>query len=73
MNKIEICDNFSKLLDSFRINHRRCNPYHIQIQVQHNFYPSKKTYYNSESGKKFTYPDFKNVNEVTDFLSKNVK
>ena len=70
--KILKCDEFVEKLKSFRINFERHSIYHIQIQSQHNFYPSKGTYYNSESGAKFKYPNFKDSNDFLAFLSENV-
>tara|TARA_R100000951_G_scaffold103090_2_gene95527 strand:- start:6179 stop:6448 length:270 start_codon:yes stop_codon:yes gene_type:complete len=72
--KVNSCDNFSQFLTENRIRHNVFNNgYHIQTQVQHNFYPSKGTYYNSESGKKFGYPKFKDVNAFLQFLGKYTK
>lgn len=63
---------FSETLNRFKINHVVHGKYHVQIQTVHNFYPTKGTYYNSETGKKFKYPEFKDVNEVLMFLGGNV-
>ncbi len=71
--KIAITDKFCEKLDGFRVNYRRHNPYHVQVQIEHNFYPCKRTYYNSETGKKFKYDDFETVGELMEFLSNNVK
>jgi len=72
--KIKRCEDFIEFLKNNRINHRvNNNGYHIQLQVQHNFYPSKGTYYNSASGKKFHYKKFESSSELLKFLSKNVK
>ncbi len=38
-HKIKMCDRFAEKLESFRINSERHSLYHIQVQVQHNFYP----------------------------------
>lgn len=70
--KVKRCDDFCEMLKGFRINFERHSVYHVQIMIQHNFYPSKETYYNSESGVKMRYPQFKNANEVHEFLSENV-
>lgn len=68
------CKNFSEFLTSIRINHKvNNNGYHIQVQVQHNFYPSKGSYYNSESTKKFRYPKFKSGDDFLEFIGKNSK
>ncbi len=64
--------DFCELLKGFRINYILCNPYHVQVQVVHNFYPTKQKYYNSLTNERFIYPDFKNVNEFLKFLGDNV-
>ena len=69
---IKSCDDFEQQLKEYRINYKRYSTYHFQIQRQHNFYPTKKSYYNSESDEKFTHPTFKNNNELLAFLSENV-
>lgn len=73
MDKINVCDGFAKKLSQFRINFKRCSHYHIQIQVQHNFYPSTGVYYNSESGERFKYKNFESAKDVLTFLSEHVK
>lgn len=70
--KRQKCDDFCEMLDRFNISYVRHTPYHIQIQIQHNFYPSNHSYYNSGSGKKCRIPEFKDGNDVLMFLSTNV-
>lgn len=66
------CKIFSDWLTENKINHNVFNKgYHIQIQVQHNFYPSTSVYYNGESGKKITFTSFKTINDLYKFLSDN--
>jgi len=69
----EKCSKFSSKLKEWRISHLVFNRgYHIQIQREHNFYPSTNIYYNPNTGKKFRFSMFKNVTELNTFLSKNV-
>lgn len=64
MNKIELCDFFQEQLEFFDVEHKRLNSgFHFQIQKEHNFYPTKRSYYNSQTGKKCHYPEFKNQKE----------
>lgn len=70
--KLERCVAFSDFLTENRINHRVLNGgYHIQVQQYHNFYPSKGSYYNPDTGKKFFYKKFKTIQEFYEFLQKN--
>ena len=72
--KLVTCKDFSDFLKKNHINHEVYNNgYHIQVQIQHNFYPSTGIYYNSASGKKFKYPLFEDGSTFLNFLSKNVK
>lgn len=65
-------DAFLKKLKEFRISHRSFNfDNHIQVQVEHNFYPTTGRYYNSNNGKKCFFPDFKDVSEFLDFIKQN--
>ena len=73
MSKLEKCNLFCDKLKAWRVNFDRHSDYHIQVQIQHNFYPSKGTYYNSVTGKKSFYPLFENVNEFQEFLRDNVQ
>lgn len=61
MNKIELCERFGQQLEEFNVEFEVFNNgYHFQIQKDHNFYPTKRSYYNSENGQKCFYPEFKN-------------
>lgn len=72
--KNEKCKAFHQTLKNWRISHLVENQgYHFQVQIQHNFYPSKGIYWNSVSRKKFRYPKWKDVNEFLQFLGKNVR
>lgn len=72
MKKYDLGVSFSKDLDKMKVSHRVLNNgYHIQVMVIHNFYPSKKTYYNSDTGRKCKYNEFKNQNELFDFLKED--
>jgi len=69
MNKIELCERFSEQLKEWRISHQVFNRgFHIQVQVIHNFYPTKQSYYNSESDDKCFYPNWKDVNDFQKWL-----
>ena len=73
MSKLDKCNDFANLLKSFKINFERHSEYHIQVQREHNFYPSNNTYYNSESGKKISIPKFKCSTEFLQFLSEHTQ
>lgn len=69
MDKIELCKRFKQDLNSWKINF--CvfnNGFHFQVQKEHNFYPSKHTYYNSRTGNRCFYPKFTSSNEFMAFL-----
>lgn len=71
--KIKQCDDFEKLLKSLRISFERPSTYHFQIMTIHNFYPTKGTYYNSDTEKKKPYPKFKSHDQVMKFIGTNTK
>lgn len=66
-----ICDAFCNTLSNYRISFKRHNLYHVQIQGVHNFYPSKGTYYNSDTEHKCKFPEFKSHDDVVKFLREN--
>lgn len=69
MNKQEMCDKFATQLESWKVNFQRHSTYHIQIQIVHNFYPSKGSYYNSDSGERANYSSFESGDELIKWLS----
>lgn len=70
MDKSKLCEMFVGKLKEWRVNHQVFNNgFHIQIQKVHNFYPTKQSYYNSESGHKCFYPAFKDGNDFLKWLS----
>lgn len=74
MSKIAKCNEFIKKLEDFRLNFHVFNKgYQIQIQIIHNFYPSTGSYYNSETGEKLFYPDFKDRNDLLKWIAKRTK
>ena len=74
MNKILATDKFEEKLKKWRINYIRHNPYHIQIQSVHNFYPSTRKYFNTETMEREIYPDFKDGQQLLEYMGiKNQK
>ena len=71
--KLQKAKDFSLWLTKHRINHEVHNfGWHIQVQVEHHFYPSTNKYMNSKTGKIKTYKDFKRPHLFNTFIQNNV-
>lgn len=69
MNKLELCDFFAEQLEYLDIKYSRYNNgFHFQIDTIHNFYPTKRTYYNSETGAKSHFRDFRTKDDFYSFI-----
>jgi len=72
-SKTQLCQDFLDKLNKWKINHEVFNNgIHVQIQRIHNFYPTKRSYYNTETGEKSFYPNFKNNNELLLWLGERL-
>lgn len=71
MNKA--VEQTKQLINKLRVSYRLCGQYQIQVMGVHNFYPTKKTYYNSNTNKKVKYTNdiFHNHSTLMRFLQKN--
>lgn len=71
--KKQLCQDFADQLKKWKINHEVFNDgIHIQIQRIHNFYPTKSSYYNTDTGEKTFYPKFKSNNELMLWLGERL-
>lgn len=70
-DKAAECEAFDKMLNEYKISYKRCSEYHFQVQRVYNFYPTTGIFYNSDTGKKFEYPEFKDGNDFLKFLGEN--
>ena len=68
MNKIKITYAFCNSLDSMDIDYDRFTDYHIQVDRNNNFYPTTNRYYNSKTGVKKYFKEFKSKEEFDEFI-----